>query len=450
MTEIRRSKGAPGAGAGSNSESHSESHDWRAIAMRRWPVLLAVVVIAILGVWAMLQHGRGTGPAITAQSEASTGKDAGSKRAASLDSLVVLDSASLGLVDIELATVGAGAGGALVANGTITFDANQASVVAPQTEGHVVTVARDLGQHVSKGTVLAILQSPDVGQTRGDVERARANLDVTQQNYQREQRLYAESISSQKELLEAKAAYGSARADANAAAAKIQSLGATSGHGATFGLVSPISGVVVDRDVMPGQTVGPSSTLFTVADLRRVWITVDLYESDVGRVQQGASAAVNPRALPGETFHGHVTYAGGVVDTASRTIKVRVEVENPTLRLRPGMFAQVRIEAPHSATAGIANANANGTAAGNTAASTDGPVIIPDLAVQDVNGKPTVFLPGRRPGQFIARAVTLGARPGDGTVTITQGLRAGERIVVKGAFQLKAEMMKASFSDDDS
>ena len=448
MTEIRRSKGAPGAEPGSHSESHNESNGWRAIAMRRWPVLLAVVVSAILGVWAMLHHGRGTGQAITAQSEASAGKDARSKRPASPDSLVLLDSASLGLVDIEIATVGAGAGGALVANGTITFDANQASAVAPQTEGRVVTVERDLGQHVSKGTVLAILQSPDVGQTRGDVERARANLDVTQQNYQREQRLYAESISSQKELLEAKAAYGSARADANAAAAKIQSLGATSGHGATFGLVSPINGVVVDRDAMPGQTVGPSSTLFTVADLRRVWITVDLYESDVGRVQQGASAAVNPRALPGETFHGRVTYAGGVVDTASRTIKVRVEVENPTLRLRPGMFAQVRIEAPNAATAG--HANANGTAAAKTRANTAGPVIIPDLAVQDVNGKPTVFLPGRRPGQFIARAVTLGARPGDGTVTITQGLRVGERIVVKGAFQLKAEMMKASFGDDDS
>ena len=130
------------------------------------------------------------------------------------------------------------------------------------------------------------------------------------------------------------------------------------------------------------------------------------------------------------SFTGRVTFAGGVVDAASRTFKVRVELGNSELRLRPGMFAQVRIDAP---------------------AGTDrsGAVVVPEVAVQEIEGNQVVFVAGELPGQFISRRVTLGSGAAGGMVTITSGVRSGEQLVGKGAFQLKAEILKASFGEPD-
>ncbi|MFN8583165.1 MAG: efflux RND transporter periplasmic adaptor subunit [Gemmatimonadaceae bacterium] len=352
---------------------------------------------------------------------------AGAKGAA--DSVVTLDSAVQRLAGIELQPVARSSFSELTANGAITYDANHVSVVASRTEGRLVSVRADLGQAVLAGTVLAFVESPEVGGVRGDLERARANVEVARKNYDREKRLYDEQISPQKELLDAEGALRSAEADVNSALARIRALGAESGESGTFGLATSISGTVVERNASPGQTVGPSTNLFTVADLRHVWITVDVYEGDVTRVTQGAKATVIPSALQGELFAGRVTYAGGVVDTVSRTFKVRVELENPGSRLRPGMFAQVRIR--------------------TTGSERSAPIVVPEVAVQDLNGKPIVFVAGTAAHQFVARRLTVGAGTGNGMVTVTSGLSVGERIVVNGAFQLKAELTKSSFAGSE-
>lgn len=347
-----------------------------------------------------------------------------------VDSVVTLDSTALRLAEIQVGPVARAGAGALIANGTITYDANHVSVVAPRAEGRVSELRADLGQSVRAGTVLAMLDSREVAQTRGEVERARAAVEVTQNNFEREKRLYEQSISSQKEMLEAQGAYKTALAELNGAVAQLSGLGAGPGDGGVYGLTASISGSVVERNAMPGQVVGPSTNLFTVADLRRVWITVDVYESDLARVRQGVKAIVSPRALANEPFHGWVTFAGGVVDTASRTVKVRVEVDNAALRLRPGMYAQVRIETSSAVGPGGALA------------------AIPQLAVQDLNGKTIVFVPTGPSGRFVARQVVLGSSAGSGLVTITAGLRVGDMIVTKGAFQLKAQLTKGSFGDE--
>ena len=408
--------------------------EWRTLAQRRWPVAAGIFLVLLIAVFALSRRGAG-GAAAEAKETAGRGEDAEgakSREREGTDSVVTLDSTSLGLMEIQLASAGASGAGGLVANGTITFDANHVSVVAPRAEGRVTEVRTDLGARVAAGAVLAVIESREVGQTRGELEKARASLEVAQNNYEREKRLYEQSISSQKEMLEAQGAYKTALAEYNSATAQISGLGAQSGQGGSYTLISPLAGTVVERNAMRGQIVGPSTNLFTVADLRRVWITVDVYEGDVARVSHGAPAIVSPRALPGETFRGRVTYAGGVVDTSSRTLKVRVEVENPGLRLRPGMFAQVRIETPAS------GEGARGK-----------PIVVPELAVQELNGKTVVFVPVGAPGRFVARRVVVGPRIGDGFVTITEGLRPGETVVAKGAFQLRAELMKGSFGEDE-
>lgn len=378
----------------------------------------AAAVVLVLAIWLFSRRGSDDERAKPASEPAKS------------DTIVILDSTARRLAGIELLTVGGSGSNALLANGAITYDANLVSVVASRVEARVRTVSADLGQAVRAGASLATLESPEVGAIRGDLERARSAVDIAERNYTREKRLYEQQITPQKEMLEAESAFRSAEADLRSAQARLNAIGASlDGQGASFGVSSPIAGVVVERNASPGQSVGPSTNLFTVADLQNLWITVDVYEADLPRVRLGASAAVMPTAFKSQQFTGRVTYAGGVVDTASHTFKVRVEVPNQNRLLRPGMFAQVRIQAT----------GASGTEGGAT---------VPEVAVQDVNGKTVVFVASADPSRFIVRPVTIGSR-GAGSITIASGLRAGERIVTKGAFQIKAELMKASFGEDD-
>lgn len=350
------------------------------------------------------------------------------------DTVVTLDSAGQRLAGISLITVATAAAGQLVANGTITYDANRVAIVAPRTEGRVTSVRADLGQRVRSGAVLAWLESPDVGELRGELQRAKATVEITRKNYEREQRLNAQQISSQKELLDAESAFRTAQADLSSATARLRAIGAGEGDGdgARFGLTTPVAGIVVERNASPGQIVGPERHLFTVADLRHVWITVDVYEGDLPHVREGAAVTVIPTAFPDQQFHGRVTYAGGVVDTTSRAFKVRVEVENSERRLRPGMFAEVRIESPLG-----------------SGADTGKMITVPEEAVQMVDGAEVVFVAASPAGRFVMRQVRTVPGAGDSLLRISDGLAPGERIVTAGAFQLKAELTKASFGEEE-
>ena len=389
---------------------------------RRTGILVLGGALVLIVAIAIFARRRASAPA------AGAGADSTTRRG--LDSMVTLDSAAQRLAGIELLTVSASGPNELLANGAITFDADRVSVIAPRADGRLMQMKADLGQQVSAGQILAIVESPEIGQIRGDLERARAAVDVAKRNYEREKRLYEQNISPQKEMLDAEVLYRTAEADVRSALAKLETYGATSGQGGSYGLASAVPGTVVERNGSPGQMVGPTTNVFTVADLRHLWITVDVYEADFKRVHAGAKATVVPVALPGETFQARVRSMGGIVDTASHTFKVRVIVENESRRLRPGMFAQVHIEAP-------------------AGAPTTGAVSLPEVAVQDVNGKSVVFVTTKVPGQFIVRPVVVGSRTGNGSLILTSGLRAGEQVVVKGAFQIKAELMKASFGEGE-
>ncbi len=400
------------------------ANTWQSIKRRRWPLWLAALVALALA-WSVFRRD----PPLAGQPGGSA-KDGSSPAASAGDSVVALDTTSERLAGIELITVGAAKVGVLSANGTITYDGNHVSVVASRAEGRVVSVRTDLGQRVRQGDVLVIVESPEVGETRGTYGRAQAAIQVARRNYEREKRLYEQSISSQKELLEAEGEYRSAEAELNAALAKLKALGASAvGEGGTFGLASPVSGTVVERHATPGQIAGPSTDLLTVADLRHVWITVDVYEADFTRVKNGVPAKVIPTALR-DTFPGRVTFAGGVVDSLTRTVKVRVEVENETRLLRPGMFAQVYIETA-------------------IPVGSDSSVVVPEIAVQEVDGRQVVFVPAGAAGRYVAREVVLGPRVSSNMISVMKGLRQGDRVVANGAFQLKAELIKATFAEEE-
>jgi cobalt-zinc-cadmium efflux system membrane fusion protein len=295
------------------------------------------------------------------------------------------------------------------------------SVVASR----VVRALAAPGDSVRRGQALVEIQSVELGRARADILSARARAEVARAAVARKREL-AGRVVPVREVQEAEADARAAEADLQAAVASLRALGVTGGDLGSQGgsdrmvLRSPIFGTVIERSVVAGQMTDPSKPLFRIGDLSRLWLTVHAYERDAVRVRTGASARVTFPALPGRTFTGTVTLVGRQVDVLSRTIPVRVEIENTAGVLRPGM----------SAAAWVRLGDAGSTV-----------VAVPATSLQRLQDEWRVFIP-RGEGAFEMRSVGRGRDLG-GEIEIVSGLKPGERVVVDGAFLLKAEAEKA-------
>ena len=338
--------------------------------------------------------------------------------------VVHLDSAALAVSDVSVGEAEGVRAGELPVTGSITYDQNRVSHIGPKTQGRVVELMAEVGSRVGAGQVLAHLESPDVGATRADLHEAEALLEIAQENYDRERRLAEQGISSRRELLDAEAGLRRVQARLRSAQERLRVVGAAfHGEGGHFDVTSPYEGVIVERHAGRGEVVGPSDQLFTVADLSRLWIELDIYERNLRRVGRGQPVEVTTTAWPGRVFPGRIVYVGDILDPVRRTVRARVEVENEDRALKPGMFATARIQV-----------------------SADVPVVaVPRNAVQTVEGAQVVWVPGREPGEFIARTVQIGEELPDGRVEVLSGLDIGEPVVVQGAFTLKSELAKGEF-----
>lgn len=340
---------------------------------------------------------------------------------------VRLDTAQVRLAAIVVGNAESVTASGLAVTGTITYDANLVTHIGARTDGRVVALRADLGTRVRRGQVLVELESPEVGGLRADEQEARALVRIASENYARERRLEQQGISSRKELLEAERELRRAEASMRSARARLNVYGATHGTGGHFDLLAPFGGVVVGRDVSLGEMATPADTLLTVADLSRVWIELDVFERDLGRVNLGQPVSVSVTAAPERKFPGRIVYLGDVLDPSRRTVRARVEIPNQNGFLKPGMFA---------------NASIDVGAGGPVSAA------VPAAAVQEVEGEKVVFIPGASPGQFRPVRVELGEQLDGGRVIIRSGLAPGARVVIGGAFALRSELSKAEIGED--
>ncbi|MEK7759949.1 MAG: efflux RND transporter periplasmic adaptor subunit, partial [Nitrospirota bacterium] len=184
---------------------------------------------------------------------------------------------------------------------------------------------------------------------------------------------------------------------------------------------APSSGIVMKREALPGKYVEPGSTLYEVADLSTVWISADIYESEVAAVKLNQPAAVTFAAYPGETFRGTVSYIYSTLNAEARTVRVRVEMPNPELRLKPGMFGTVTLVTDAARM-----------------------LVVPKEAVLDTGLRQLVFL-DRGQGRYEQASVKLGHRSQD-EVEVMEGLNEGDRIVTSANFLLDAESKLTSAS----
>jgi cobalt-zinc-cadmium efflux system membrane fusion protein len=340
--------------------------------------------------------------------------------------IVRLDTAALRLGGIVVGDAEPVTTIALPVTGTITFDANRVTHIGSRTDGRVVALNVDLGRRVQRGDILVELESADVGQIRAEEQRAEALLRIATENYNRERRLEQQGISSRKELLDAEADVRRAEAELRSARDRLSVLGAGHGTGGHFDVPAPISGSIVERRVSLGQMASASDTLLTIADLSRVWIELDIFERDLARVRVGQPVSVTTDAFPKRVFPGRIVYLGEVLDPTKRTVRARVEIPNADGALRPGMFARASIRVGGE---------------GVIAAS------VPQAAVQEIDGKRVVFVPGAKPGEFRAVPVEVGETIDDDRIVILSGLSAGARVVVAGAFALRSELAKGEIGE---
>jgi cobalt-zinc-cadmium efflux system membrane fusion protein len=306
--------------------------------------------------------------------------------------------------------------------GEVTVNEDSYSQVGAPIAARVVKINVGPGQHVSKGQQLAVLQSTEIGKARSENITARARLQLAQQTLERKRRLAGEHIVAQRDVQEAEAAVASAEADVRASRSTLQALDAPdiSGESSQLSLRAPISGMVIDRAALLGQLAEPAQPLFKIADLSNVWLSVHAFERDAVRLQTGKTAKVTLPALPGRTFQAKITLIGKQVDTASRTIPVRIAIANSSGVFRPGMSATAWVPLGESSQQVIT---------------------VPAASVQRIENQWYVFIP-KSQDTFELRQVGRG-RDLEGEIEIVSGLKPGETMVVDGAFLLKAEAEKA-------
>ena len=307
----------------------------------------------------------------------------------------------------------------------IQFNPDRVAHVSSLVSGQIQSVEAAVGDPVEVGQTLVELNSVELGQARAELSRARALLDVASQNRDRQERLRAEGISSERSLLEAQLLYEEAEAERGAARSRLRVFGVTGGSGPGLTLESPIEGVVVERHATQGENVSPDETLLVVADVGSVWVIGRVYEQQLSRVSPGMHATLTLTAYPGREWSGRVDFVGMALDEATRTLPIRVELDNPDGVLRPGLFGTLRLSS------------------GTTVRSN---ILVPLDAVQEVDGAPVVFIEGEHSGEFAAVRVALGPQD-TRQVEVTAGLSSGQRVVVEGAFALKSELLRGNLGD---
>lgn len=339
--------------------------------------------------------------------------------------------AAIGTAVVQAQALGA----VLETTGQVGFNEDRLAHVGPRISGRITAVRATLGQRVNRGETLAVLDSTELGQAKAAYQQAQARENLTRETYERERQLAAEKISSEQEALTARAAHLEAVAELRRAQETLRLMGlSVSQMGQAGSSLSPVSspfaGTVVEKEANLGEMVSPEQKLFTVADLSRVWIWIDVFEKDLRRVHPDDEVSVEVDAYPGETFEGKVSFLAGNVDSTTRTVRARVDVNNTDGRLRPGMFARIRLTDPHVAPAG------------------PGVPVVPESALQRQGEEYAVFVPdGER--RYQRREVRIGRKSGD-FVEILEGLKPGERVVVKGAFLLASEAAKETMGEGHS
>ena len=326
---------------------------------------------------------------------------------------------------------------ALEALGVVSLDERRTARLGAIVDGVVAEVLVQPGDRVEEGAVLALILSHQIHDVWAEyftaaarLQHAEAGLSYAQTAAGRAERLVADKALAEQELERARADLVAAEEELTAARADVRRTEQDLLH---YGLTpspdadprenehvpvrAPFAGAVIERLASPGEAVTLGAPLVVVSDLSRVWITAEVAEADLHRLSAPEPVEFEVTAWPGEVFSATLTAIGDVINPATRRVTVRAEADNADGRLKPEMFATLRV--------------ASGTPRSLLVAPAD--------AVQELAGESVVFVQ-TGPGEFRRRPVVTGATL-DGDVEIVEGLSAGEMVATDGAFLLKSALI---------
>ncbi len=290
--------------------------------------------------------------------------------------------------------------------GLVTVDESRLSHVHTKIDGWVEELyADETGKIVRKGEPLLTIYSPGLVSTQEEYLLALRSRERLAESPFEEVRKSGETlVRTTRERLRLW----------DISEAQIKRLEESGEVRKTLTLYAPSTGYVMEKMVVEGMRVTPGMALYSLADLSRVWVEADVYEFEAPLVEEGQEARLTLAALPGRVFRGRVTYIYPTVEARTRTLKARLEFDNPGLALKPDMYADVEIEAP---TAEV--------------------LAIPQEAVLDSGRRKVVFVEEEE-GRFVPREVTVGTR-GSGYYTVLGGLEEGEVVVSSPNFLIDSE-----------
>ncbi len=382
--------------------------------MRKALILGIVAVVVALGLWMYLRSGAADG---VSPAQAAAGQPGGGGRggAAFRPTMTVETTTTRRLSVTERVTVV----GNLI--GAVTVD------VVPKVSGRVETVNVRLGDQVRRGQLLATLEDRElreqVNQTEASLEVSKAtvrqreaDLKNAQSNLQRSRNLFDRSLIARQTLDDAEARYDAAlaqvdlaKAQGTQAAARLEELRINLSN---TRILSPVDGFVGSRRLDPGAFVGTNSSFLSVVDIHFVRLVANLVEKDLRRIVIDMPAQVEVDAYPGEVFKGRVARLAPVLDPATRTAQMEVEVPNPSSRLKPGMYARVQFVVLERSDA----------------------LTVPRNAIVDLEGTRGAFVVDGKTARF--KPIKSGIVDGD-AVEITDGLADGSTVITLGAASLR-------------
>ncbi len=307
-------------------------------------------------------------------------------------------------------------------NGVVAPDVSRTVPILSLTGGRVVDISARLGDDVKKGQLLLRITSNDLAGAYADYQKALSVEILSRKALDRTKDLFTHGAAPQKDVEAAEDAEERAKVDVRNAAEHIRILGGSVDHPTTIlDVVAPVSGTIVEQNIQAAggvKSLDNSPNLFTIADLSQVWVLCDVYENNLTQIRLGDAAEVVFNALPDRKFNARVSNISRVLDPATRTAKVRLEMPNPGGQLRPGMFAVA-----HFYSQSLANR-----------------ISIPASAILRLHDQDWVFRPlgGNR---FRRDRIQGGDANTSGEQYVLSGLAAGDQ-VVKNALQFSAAVEK--------
>jgi cobalt-zinc-cadmium efflux system membrane fusion protein len=297
----------------------------------------------------------------------------------------------------------------LSVNGVVAPDVSRTVPVNALTGGRVAEVRVRLGDDVKKGDVLLTLTSPDVSSAISDYQKFQADENLSKRQLERAQLLYSHGAIALKEVQVAEGAYEKAKVDTRTSERRIQILGGDLKRLTPLIEVrAPTSGTIIEQNVTNAsgvKSLDNSPNLFTIADLSRVWVLCDVYENNLAQVHMGDRAVVQLNAYPDRKLEGRVSNMGTLLDPATRSAKVRVDLPNPGRLMRPNMFATVRF----------------------ISQGTESRLMLPVGAVLRLQDRDWVFVK-QGPNKFRRTEVQGGPATPDGYQQILSGARVGDTV----------------------